>query len=296
MIGAARWSANQRPSRDTDARVAATACDGDASATGKGPVATRGRAVRAWHASRHCTTAVSRCAERAVCTLLQGQPRNTATPTYDRSPHGIRICMDRLRVHLTHPQPRLLQQAADRLQRGELALLPTDAGYVLAWGIDARDAEERVLRLRALDTRHPFTLLCRAISEISSLAKLDDQAFRLIKSLIPGPYTFILPAASELPRRLKQSKRRDIGCRIPDNEVTRSLLEVFGSPLLSTSVVLPDEELDSHDSEAVAEHMARHVDLMLDAEDCPPGPTSVVDLTGDSPLVTRQGFRSLTLR
>ena len=202
---------------------------------------------------------------------------------------------DRIRVHPTHPQPRLLQQAADRIARGELALIPTDAGYVFAWGIDARDAEERVQRLRRLDSRHPFTLLCSAISEISSLAKLNDQAFRLVKSLIPGPYTFILPAASELPRRLKQSKRRAIGCRIPDHDVTRALLAVVGSPLLSTSLVLPDEELDNHEAEAVAEQALRHADLMLDAEDCPPGPTSVVDLSGDEPQVTRQGFHPLVL-
>ena len=202
---------------------------------------------------------------------------------------------ERLRVHPTHPQPRLLQQAADRIARGALAVVPTDAGYVLAWGIDAREAEERVQRLRRLDSKHPFTLLCSSISEIGSLAKLNDQAFRLIKSLVPGPCTFILPAASELPRRLKQSKRRAIGCRIPDHDVTRALLAVVGSPLLSTSLVLPDEDLENHDAESVAERMLRLVDLMLDAEDCPPGPTSVVDLTGDAPQVTRQGFRTLTL-
>ena len=174
-------------------------------------------------------------------------------------------------------------------------MLPTDAGYAFAWMLEARDAEERVQRLRRLDSRHPFTLLCSAISEIGSLAKLDDQAFRLIKSLIPGPYTFILPAASDLPRRLKQSKRRAIGCRIPDHDVTRAVLAAVGSPLLSTSLVLPDEELDSHDVEAVAETALRHVDLMLDAEDCRPGPTSVVDLSGDEPQVTRQGFYPVTL-
>jgi tRNA threonylcarbamoyl adenosine modification protein (Sua5/YciO/YrdC/YwlC family) len=201
----------------------------------------------------------------------------------------------RLRVHDTHPQARLLQQAAERLARGELALLPTDAGYVLAWTLDARDAEERVQRLRRLDTRHPFTLLCNAISEIGSLAKMTDQAFRLIKALVPGPRTFILPAAAELPRRLKQSRRRTIGCRIPDNSVTRALLATLGTPLLSTSLVLPGEELDNHDAEAVAERMMRVVDLMLDAGDCPPGPTSVVDLSGDTPQVTRQGFVPLTL-
>ena len=202
---------------------------------------------------------------------------------------------ERLRVHPTHPQPRLLQLAGDRIARGALAVVPSDAGYVLAWGLEAREAEERAQRLRRLDSRHPFTLLCSSISEIGSLAKLNDQAFRLIKSLVPGPCTFILPAASELPRRLKQSKRRAIGCRIPDHDVTRALLGVIGSPLLSTSLVLPDEDLENHDAEAVAQRMLRQVDLMLDAEDCPPGPTSVVDLTGDAPQVTRQGFRTLTL-
>ena len=202
---------------------------------------------------------------------------------------------DRFRLHPTHPQPRLLQQAAERLQRGELALLPTDAGYAFAWMLDAREAEERVQRLRRLDSKHPFTLLCTAISEIGSLAKLDDRAFRLVKSLVPGPYTFILPAAAELPRRLKQSKRRTIGCRIPDHPLVRGLLGVLGTPLLSTSLVLPDEEFDNHEAEAVAERALRHVDLMLDAEDAPPGPTSVVDLTGDEPVVTRQGFTPLAL-
>ena len=201
----------------------------------------------------------------------------------------------RLQLHPITPQQRLLQQAADRLLAGELAIVPTDAGYALAWAIDAIDAEQRVQKLRRLDSKHPFTLLCARIGEIGSLAKLGDQAFRLVKSLVPGPYTFILPAANELPRRLKQSKRRAIGCRIPDHGVTRALLDLVGSPLLSTSLALPDEELDNHDADAVADRMLRLVDLMLDAGDCPPGPTSVIDLTGDVPQVTRQGFRPLAL-
>lgn len=202
---------------------------------------------------------------------------------------------DRFRLHPTHPQPRLLQQAAERLQRGQLLIVPTDAGYAFAWALDAREAEERVQRLRRLDNKHPFTLLCTAISEIGSLAKLDDRAFRLVKSQVPGPITFILPAAGELPRRLKQSKRKTIGCRIPDHPLVRGLVAAMGSPLLSASLVLPGEEFDNHDAEAVAESALRHVDLMLDAEDAPPGPTSVVDLTGDTPVVTRQGHQPLAL-
>ncbi len=201
----------------------------------------------------------------------------------------------RLETHPVNPQSRYIAQAARAIADGALLVIPTDAGYSLTWGIDATAAEQRVQRLRALDMRHPFTLLCDTISQIGSLAKLDDQAFRIIKSLTPGPITFILPAGSELPRRLKQTKRRAIGCRIPDNAVTRALLETVGSPLLTTSLVLPDEPLDNHEADAVAEGLLRHVDLMLDAGDCPPGPTSVLDLTGDAPTVTRQGFYPLEL-
>lgn len=185
--------------------------------------------------------------------------------------------------------------AAERLADGALAVLPSDAGYLLAWTLDARNAEERAQRLRRLDTRHPFTLLCRGLSEVGSLSKLDDPAFRLIKSLVPGPYTFVLPAGTGLPKRLKQAKRRAIGCRITGHAVTRALLDTLGAPLVSTSLVLPDEELLNHDVESVAERMLRQVDLMLDAGDCPPGPTSVIDLTGEAPQVIRQGFQALQL-
>ncbi len=202
---------------------------------------------------------------------------------------------ERVELHPVNPQARLVAQAARCLNASGLLVAPTDAGYSFVWGIGATDAEQRVQRLRALDTRHPFTLLCASISQIGSLAKLDDRAFRIVKSLTPGPITFILPASSELPRRLKQSKRRAIGCRIPDNTVMQALLNAVGSPLLTTSLVLPDEPMDNHEVEAVAEGSLRHVDLLLDAGDCQPGPTSVLDLTGDEPAVTRQGFVPLEL-
>jgi len=202
---------------------------------------------------------------------------------------------ERLRVHPEHPAPRPLRLAAERLAAGALAVLPSDAGYLLAWTLDAKEAEERAQRLRRLDSRHPFTLLCRGLSEVGSLSKLDDRAFRLMKSLVPGPYTFVLPAGPGLPKRLKQAKRRAIGCRIPSHAVTRALLDALGAPLVSTSLVLPDEELINHDAEAVAERMLRQVDLLLDAGDCLPGPTSVIDLTGEAPQVVRQGFQPLHL-
>ena len=202
-------------------------------------------------------------------------------------------------VHPVTPQDRLILKCADALKAGGLGLCPTDAGYALVWALNGKQAEDRVLQLRQLDTRHPFTLLCRQLSEAGRLARLDDPAFRLMRSLTPGPCTFILPASAELPKRIKnsgRSKRRDIGIRLPDHVVAKALLEAMGEPLLSTSLVFPDEdELISHEADSVAERCLRLVDVMLDAGDCEPGPTSVVDCTGDSPGVLRQGFHPVTV-
>ena len=202
-------------------------------------------------------------------------------------------------VHPVTPQDRLIQKTAETLKAGGLGLCPTDAGYALVWALNGKEAEDRVLRLRQLDTKHPFTLLCRQLSEAGRLARLDDQAFRLMRSLTPGPYTFILPASAELPKRIKnsgRSKRRDIGIRLPDHVVAKALLEAMGEPLLSTSLVFPDEDdLVSHEADSVAERCLRLVDVMLDAEDCEPGPTSVVDCTGDQPTILRQGFHPVTV-
>jgi tRNA threonylcarbamoyl adenosine modification protein (Sua5/YciO/YrdC/YwlC family) len=201
----------------------------------------------------------------------------------------------RIEIHPTHPQPRLVDMAAKALAQGKLLLLPSDAGYLLAWGLEARDAENRVIRLRALDTRHPFTLLCASLSDVGSLAKLDNQSFRLVKSLIPAPCTFILPAAAELPRRLKQAKRRAVGIRVPDHAVLRAVIAAYAEPILATSLQLPGEEMASHEAEVVAERMMRHVDLMLDSGDVPPGPTTIIDCLGDAPVVTREGFAPIAL-
>lgn len=200
---------------------------------------------------------------------------------------------DRIEIHPVSPQSRQIQRAVDALNRGELLVAPSDAGYLFAWAIDAVRAEERVQKLRGLDSKHPFTLLCARLSEVGRMAKLDDSAFRIVKPLVPGPYTFILPVSSELPRRFKQAKRKVIGCRIPDHPVLQALLEVWGSPLLSTTLELSadaaEESPDRQDAFEVAEHALRHVDLMLDSGDCPPGPTSVVDLSGDAPVLVRKG-------
>ncbi len=198
---------------------------------------------------------------------------------------------ERLDTHPRDPQPRALHRAVETLRAGGLLLCPTDAGYALVWGLDARTAEERVTRLRRLDTRHPFTVLCASLSAASRLGRIDDRAFRLLRALTPGPVTFVLPVAPELPKRFKQARRKALGIRIPDHPVTRRLLETFEQPLMTSSVELPDEDtLYSHDAESVADALLRHVDLMLDAGDCPLGPTSIVDCTGPSIEILRQGF------
>ena len=156
-----------------------------------------------------------------------------------------------------------------------------------------------MIRLRQLDSKHPFTLLCRTLSEAGRLARLENSAFRLMRTHCPGPVTFILPASPELPRRLKhsgRSKRREIGVRLPRHAVMNSLLELMGEPLLSTSVVLPEEDdLASHEIAAVVDRCLRWVDVLLDAGDCEPGPTSVIDCTSETPEIIRQGFHEVSL-
>ena len=202
-------------------------------------------------------------------------------------------------LHPVTPQERFLQKAADSLKNGGLALCPTDAGYAFVWNLNAVEAENRVIRLRQLDSKHPFTLLCRTLSEAGRLARLEDSAFRLMRTHCPGPVTFILPASPELPRRLKhsgRSKRREIGVRLPRHAVMNSLLELMGEPLLSTSVVLPEEDdLASHEIQAVIERCLRWVDVLLDAGDCDPGPTTVIDCTSETPEILRQGFHEVSL-
>lgn len=202
----------------------------------------------------------------------------------------------RLQVHPVDPQPRLIARATAALQAGGLALCPTDAGYALVWMLEARDAEERVRRMRALDTKHLFTVLCASLSDVGRMARLGDPAFRLMKSLTPGPCTFILTASSDLPRRLKLDKRRSIGVRRVEHPVAQALLLAVEQPLLSTTVALPDaEDLASHVADDVADLLLERVDVMLDGGDCEPGPTSVVDATGNAPELLRQGYRPLTL-
>ncbi|PKM07780.1 MAG: threonylcarbamoyl-AMP synthase [Gammaproteobacteria bacterium HGW-Gammaproteobacteria-4] len=203
---------------------------------------------------------------------------------------------ERIHLHPLNPQPRQIERAAALLRAGNLGLCPSDAGYALVWRMEARQAEENAVRLRALDTKHPFTVFCTSLTAASRLGRLDDQTFRLLRRLCPGPYTFILPAAAELPRRFKQAKRRAVGVRIPDHPVTRALLEAVGEPLLATTLSLPGhDDLSSHEAETFADRLPWGVGFLLDCGDCEPGPTSVIDCTEAEPSVVRVGYRPLAL-
>ncbi|MCZ8317561.1 MAG: L-threonylcarbamoyladenylate synthase [Lysobacteraceae bacterium] len=209
----------------------------------------------------------------------------------------------RLDVHPTHPQARQIERCAQSLAGDGLALCPTDAGYALVWGLDGTGAEERVRRLRQLDTRHPFTLCCASISDASRFARLDDRVYRLLRRLGHSPVTYLLPASGQLPNRLRQcgrGKRRDIGIRLPGHPVAQALLEACGGVLLSATLRSPDMDADEapflgHEADAVADLWLHGVDVMLDAGHCDPGPTSILDCTGDAPVLLRQGFTPVDL-
>lgn len=195
----------------------------------------------------------------------------------------------RLELHPDNPQPRLIAQAVKRLNEGGLIAYPTDSGYAFGWRQSAQAAQERVMRLRGLDSRHNFTLICRHLSEVGTYARMHDAAFRLIRSLTPGPYTFLLPASAHLPRHLKQAKKRSVGVRIPDHRVALALVEGLGEPLCSSSLILPDEDMAGWEVDDLFSRVARDVDLFLDSGFCGNTPTTVLDLTGDTPVLVRQG-------
>ncbi len=196
---------------------------------------------------------------------------------------------ERFEIHPTHPQPRAIRRAEQVLRDGGVIAYPTDSGYAFGWRMDSQSARERVVNARRLDERHPFTVICRNLSEVGGCARLDDRAFRLLKKLTPGPYTFVLPASPNLPRAIRQNKRRSIGVRIPDHAVPQALVEALGEPLLSSSLILPGEDMSEWTSEDISERVSRVVDVFLDGGDCGPSPTTVLDLEGETITVLREG-------
>ncbi len=192
-------------------------------------------------------------------------------------------------VHPDNPQPRLVNQAVEILVQGGLAVYPTDSGYALGCRIGNKAAQDRIRRIRQLDAKHNFTLVCRDLSEISVYARVSNQAFRLMKGITPGAYTFILQATHEVPRRLQNPRRKTIGIRVPDNTIAQALLDALGEPVMSSTLTLPGEEMPMTDPEEIQEKLGKQVDLVIDGGYCGFEPTTVVDLMGDVPAVMREG-------
>ena len=199
----------------------------------------------------------------------------------------------RFTIHPTNAQPRLLAQAARVLREGGVVATPTDASYVLACHLDDKQAVERMRAVRRLGDKHLLTLMCRDLSELSTYARVDNRHYRFLRDWTPGPYTFILPATKEVPRRLWHPSRRTIGIRVPASAVAAGLLEANGEPLLCTSLILPDETLPLHDADEILERIGKQIDAVIDAGGQGFEPTTVVDLTGDEPVVQRAGLGTL---
>lgn len=197
-------------------------------------------------------------------------------------------------IHPQNPQPRLIKQAAEIIRGGGIVVYPTDSCYALGCHIGDKAAMERIRRIRGIDDRHHLTLVCRDLSELASYARVDNQQFRLLKAATPGSYVFILEATRELPKRLQHPKRRTIGLRIPDHPVVDALLAELGEPILSSTLLLQDDELPLTDAHEIRERLEHLVDLVLDGGSCGIEPSTVVDLTGPTPVVTREGKGSLT--
>jgi tRNA threonylcarbamoyl adenosine modification protein (Sua5/YciO/YrdC/YwlC family) len=193
------------------------------------------------------------------------------------------------KVHPKNPQRRLLQRAVTILRDGGLVVYPTDSCYALGWHIGAKAALDRVRKIRQTQRDHEFTLVCRDLSEIAAYARVDNWAYRLLRSLTPGPYTFILRATSEVPKRLQDPKRKSIGIRVPDHTITQALLEELGEPLMSSTLLLAGDDLPLTEPDEIRERLAKMVDAIVDGGACGMEPTSVLDLSSGEVNVLRKG-------
>ncbi|MGL5335494.1 MAG: L-threonylcarbamoyladenylate synthase [Enterovibrio sp.] len=192
-------------------------------------------------------------------------------------------------IHPENPQKRFINQAVDLIRQGGLVVYPTDSGYALGCQIANKSALERICHIRKLDEKHNFTLMCRDLSELSLYAKVDNGAFRIIRNNTPGRYTFILKATKEAPRRIVNEKRKTVGLRVPDNVIALALLEALGEPLLSTSLILPKQDVAESDPYEIQEKLDNLVDCIIHGGNLGQSPTTVIDLSEGNPVVVRQG-------
>ncbi len=198
-------------------------------------------------------------------------------------------------IHPDNPQLRLIRSAVEIIRQGGLVIYPTDSSYALGCHVGDKRAMERIRQIRQLDDKHNFTLVCRDLTEISTYAKISNQQYRLLKNLTPGPYTFIHPATKQVPKRLQHAKRKTIGLRIPDNPIAQALLGELGEPLMSSTLILPGDEMPLTDPYDMRDTLGHEVDLVIDGGYCGFEPTTVVDMSDDSATVMRRGKGDATL-
>jgi tRNA threonylcarbamoyl adenosine modification protein (Sua5/YciO/YrdC/YwlC family) len=192
-------------------------------------------------------------------------------------------------IHPVNPQMRLIHQAVGIIRGNGLVVYPTDSSYALGCRVGDKQGMERIRRIRALDNRHNFTLVCRDLSEIATYAIVDNTAYRLMKSLTPGPYTFVLRATHEVPRRLRNPKRKTIGIRVPEHPIALALLDELGEPMMSSTLILPGRDVPETDAHAIRDRLEHDVDLVVDGGYCGMEPTTVVEFAAGLPRVLRQG-------
>ncbi len=192
-------------------------------------------------------------------------------------------------IHPQNPQRRLVSQAVAIIRAGGLIMYPTDSCYALGCQIGDKAAMERISRIRQTDKNHNFTLVCRDLSEIGTYAKVENAAFRLMKSLTPGPYTFILKATHEVPRRLQNPKRKTIGLRVPNHAIVQAILELLGEPIMSSTLIMPDKDMPETEPNTIRELLEKHVNLIIDGGLCGFEPTTVVDMMTEPPQILRHG-------
>lgn len=194
-----------------------------------------------------------------------------------------------LQIHPQNPQERLIRQAVEVIAAGGVIVYPTDSCYALGCHLSDKTAADRIRAIRRLGDKHNFTLVCRDLSEISTYAKVENATYRLLKALTPGPYTFILCATRDVPRRLQHPKRKTIGLRVPNNPIAQALLAALGEPLMSVTLQLPDDDRPMTDPYEMKEQLEKQVDLVIDGGNCGDEPTTIVDLSEDYPQVLRKG-------
>jgi tRNA threonylcarbamoyl adenosine modification protein (Sua5/YciO/YrdC/YwlC family) len=194
-----------------------------------------------------------------------------------------------LYIHPDNPQARLIYQAVEIINRGGIVIYPTDSCYAIGCHIDNKNARDRIRQIRRLDDKHHFTLMCRDLSEISRYGIVDNINYRLLKTLTPGAYTFILPATREVPRRLQNPKRKTIGLRIPSHNIAQALLEEMNVPLMSSTLIMPDDDLPLNDPYLIQLALDSQVELIIDGGFCGYEPTTIIDLMHDTPEILRQG-------